>query len=53
LTQSGHERLRIAAVQLIPEPHSAGRKSLLAILAAIASRREQIAGRLDVKAVKD
>jgi hypothetical protein len=29
LTQSGHERLRIAAVQKIPEPHFAGRNSLL------------------------
>src|SRR5262249_54523646 len=28
LTQSGHERLRIAAVQLASQPHFAGRKSL-------------------------
>src|SRR6516162_8715442 len=27
--QSGHERLKIAAVQPTPEPHSAGRKSLM------------------------
>jgi hypothetical protein len=27
LTQSGHERLRIAAVQLDPEPHFVDRKS--------------------------
>jgi hypothetical protein len=26
---SGHERLRIAAMQTHPEPHSAGRKTLL------------------------
>jgi hypothetical protein len=29
MTQSGHERLRIAAMQTDPETHSAGRKSLL------------------------
>ena len=29
LTQSGHQRLKIAAVQLDPEPHSVGHKSLL------------------------
>jgi hypothetical protein len=29
MTQSGHERLRIAAAQTDPEPHFAGRKSLL------------------------
>jgi hypothetical protein len=29
LTQSGHQRLKIAAAQLDPEPHSVGRKSLL------------------------
>jgi hypothetical protein len=29
LTQSGHERLKITAVQPTPEPHSAGRKSLM------------------------
>jgi len=29
MTQSGHERLRIGAVQTDPEPHSAGSKSLL------------------------
>jgi len=29
LTQSGHEQLKIAAVQTDPEPHFAGRKSLL------------------------
>jgi len=29
MTQSGHERLTFAAVQINPEPHSASRKSLL------------------------
>jgi hypothetical protein len=29
LTQSGHERIRIAAVQTAPETHFVGRKSLL------------------------
>jgi len=29
LTQSGHQRLKIAAMQLDPEPHFTGRKSLL------------------------
>jgi len=29
LTQSGHERLTIAAMQIDTEPHFAGRKSLL------------------------
>jgi len=29
LTQSGHGRLKIVAVQLGPEPHFVGRKSLL------------------------
>jgi hypothetical protein len=29
MTQSGHERLRIAALQTDPETHFAGRKSLL------------------------
>jgi hypothetical protein len=27
--QSGHEQLRIAALQTAPEPHSVGQKSLL------------------------
>jgi hypothetical protein len=27
--KSGHQRLKIAAVQLDPEPHSVGHKSLL------------------------
>jgi hypothetical protein len=29
LTQSGRQRLKIAAAQLDPEPHSVGHKSLL------------------------
>ena len=29
MTQSGHERLKIAASKLTPEPHFAGRKSLM------------------------
>jgi hypothetical protein len=29
LAQSGHSRFTIAAMQLDPEPHFAGRKSLL------------------------
>ena len=29
LTQSGHGRLKIVAVQLDPEPHFSGRKSLM------------------------
>ena len=29
MTQSGHERLRIAAVQPDPEPHFVGRKLLM------------------------
>jgi hypothetical protein len=29
LTQSGHSQIKIAAVQLDPEPHSIGHKSLV------------------------
>jgi len=29
MTQSGHSHFTIAAMQLTPEPHSAGHKSLL------------------------